>query len=203
LKLKKNYQSDSENYKDNFNSWKIVIWKTLIENQTDKNLENIVNNEDKSAIIRNLNVYIRSIYYNSSISCFALKSKSNQINHLISIKNNHFLLSDLNKINYSNKRPYNYDNIDHPYIELKIIKDKIYIVGVLRIPSKVYSYIDFFVLKMIDDEYYKLLVLNKESKVAFFSNHDFITGNMSGDLLKKSLSYLDSKNIFDEFLMLM
>lgn len=199
IEAKKELKSDSENYKDNFNSWKIVIWKILIENQTDKNLENIVNNEDKSEVIRKLNAYVKSTYYNSSISCFALKSKSNQINHLISIKNNHFLLSDLNEINYSNKRPYKYDDEDHPYLELRLIKDKIYIVGVLRIPSKVYSYIDFFVLKMIDDEYYKLLVLNKESKIAFFSNYKYITGNMNVNLLKKALSYLDSKNIFDEF----
>ncbi len=199
IEAKKELETDSENYKDNFNSWKRVIWKTLIENQTDKNLENILNDEDKSTAIKKLNVYIKAAYYNSSISSFALKSKFNQINNIISIKDNQFLLSDFNKINYSNERPYKYDNDDHPYIELKLINDKIYIVGILRIPSKVYSYIDFFVLKMIDDEYYKLLVLNRESKIVFFSDNKNITGNMNGNLLKKSRDYLNSKNIFDEF----
>lgn len=199
IEAKKELERDSENYKDNFNSWKIVIWKTLIENQTNKVLENIVNDEDKLTTLKKLNVYIRSNYYNSSISCFAFKSKTSQINYIISIKGNQFLLSDLNKINYSNIRPYSYDDKDHPYIELKLINDKLYIVGILRIPSTVYSYMDFFVLKMIDDEYYKLLALNRESKIAFFSNNKYIIGNMNGNLLKKSNDYLNSKNIFDEF----
>ncbi|MCG8570069.1 MAG: hypothetical protein MJB14_08015, partial [Spirochaetes bacterium] len=198
--LQDQLQKDANELKNNFFSWKRLIWKMLIESAQDEEISNNILNQASDHAINILMQLLKTKYEQSPISCIGIKY-NNSLLDIQEIQNNKINYSDLYQLNYHFNRVYPYENNDHPYIELKLINSKIYIIGSIRLVVTPSDFFDLFFIKVIDQQYNNYFSLNKKSIFTFHSEDEYILGNSSEELTNELTSILQKTqqhNIYNQ-----
>jgi len=160
---------------DNYNSWKRGIWKALIEIQQDQQIVDILQNYRDAPFQKTLTGYLKDILLVSGIDIFVLKNSSHAETEIISITYNNFSLSELQEL--GNRKT-------HPYIEFRLLGNQLCMIGITRLElddetdKRPFSYIDLFIIKRVDRDFCKQLILNRHSHVSFFLDNQYLSGTL-------------------------
>ncbi len=172
---------------DSHNSWKRRFWASLIDIKRNKKLYELASMQNDFSK-RRLIYLLMSNYIRSGIDYIILKNgaKSYTINL---INDNQSLLESSN---LKKRKP-------HPYLEIREINSRLFLVGIVRIGNYDNHY-DIFLIKKIDSTYCNYLTVNRPSRVIFFTSDAGIVTTNSKDFhslvkkLKPTPSYSEIYN---------
>ena len=189
---RKELRIDANEIFENYHSWKRSIWKNLIS---------IMNNEE---LINNFtdkrDIYLTDTFINnlkemllvSGIDIIILRSNTNPHSpNIIQLNKDIGFFVDINYY-MNNRKP-------HPYIELKLISNYIYLIGTIRLFINTDSFIDIFILKRIDDAFCTQLTHYKRSRVVFFLEQKYIIGTFNKKSLVESLNLNNIDTVYSEY----
>ncbi len=155
---------------ENYNLWVRVLWKTLIRINKDEKYKVLV---DDSGLFYSENVlddWFEEILLLSGVDLIVLKKQVNDKNDFILSGNISFPDENLDKL-IARK--------DHPYIELREIDDKVYLVGTFKYGDT--ESFEFFIFKRIDEKFYRNLPLQERSLVFLAGYSDLGSGRFLSD----------------------
>ncbi len=197
-------KSDARIMFDSYNSWKQSMWKSLISLESDIELKAFLDNNNSNIREDVLN-YLQGKLVDSGMDYIAVKStEKNSIPSVFPISSHYTSISVID-FEFENEMP-------HPYIELVLYIDDIYIVGTFRLESNNEDMggsnppVDIFIIKRIDDAFCTQLTLNKRSRVVFFledTENDsvlkYLIGTVDKSLFDDDFSFVDNQIAYSEY----
>lgn len=177
---------------DSFNSWKRQIWMSLIAIQNDERLAQFLASSRGYLPEEDVSASLKEFLVVSKIDHLLLATPDGSLRGTLPATYATFSTADLK--NLRNEKT-------HPYIELRYIQSTPHIVGITSINLGGGNLIHVFLLKRIDQDFFKQLILNRKSQVALFHDGRYVGGSFSeappGAALESAsvqVSYLERYN---------
>lgn len=155
---------------ENYNSWKRNIWKKLIFLKNDDVILRGIKNYS-SFSKRVIMGHLYSTFIRSGIDYVVMRDAEKNLYNMLSLGTSTLSLDDVSKL--ASFRP-------HPYIEVVSLKKNLAMIGVLRFEKSDGKYIEFFLVKIMNEDFCKHLTLNRSSYAAFYINNNFLFGSFKG-----------------------
>ncbi len=162
---------------ENYNSWVRILWKTIIRIDKDEKFKNPIENYQSISPGDDIGNWFDEILLLSGMDFIILRDKHGISFEYSSSKINHIPFSKLGELKSTR---------NHPYLELREIDGTVYLVGILR--HEGLSGMELYLLKQIDENFYKRLPLQERSLVILTSYSTM-----------RSVHFFD-ENIFDSYM---
>lgn len=157
---------------DSFNSWKRQIWMSLIAIQNDERLARFLASSRGYLPEEDVSASLKEFLVVSKIDHLLLTTPGGSLRGTLPTTYATFSVADLR--NLRNKK-------SHPYIELRYIQAIPHMVGVTSINLGGENLIHVFLLKRIDQEFCRQLILNRKSQIALFHDGRYLSGSFAED----------------------
>ncbi len=149
---------------DGFNSWKRRIWKSLIETAAGAPVRQDPDDRTRS---------LKELLLASKVDAILLleaEDAGGRVSALVQTSPGALVLSDLQEL--ANEKA-------HPYIELRVIRGTLCLVGVAALQApEGRPPADLFLIKRVDAEFCAQLTLNRQSRVAFLQGTRLLAGSL-------------------------
>jgi nitrogen-specific signal transduction histidine kinase/HAMP domain-containing protein len=153
---------------DSFNSWKRQIWMSLIAIQNDERLARFLASSRGYLPEEDVSASLKEFLVVSKIDHLLLATPGGSLRGTLPATYATFSTADLK--NLRNEKT-------HPYIELRYIQAAPYIIGITGINLGREEPIHVFLLKRIDQDFFRQLILNRKSQIALFHDGRYVSGS--------------------------
>jgi len=155
---------------DSFNSWKRQIWMSLIAIQNDERLARFLASSRGYLPEEDVSASLKEFLVVSKIDHLLLATPGGSIRGTLPTTYATFSTADLQ--NLRNEKT-------HPYIELRYIQATPHMVGITSINLGGENLIHVFLLKRIDQDFFRQLILNRKSQIALFHDGLYVSGSFA------------------------
>ena len=153
---------------DGFYSWKRQIWISLIGITNDKRLGTLLAASHGRPTQEVLTGALKGFVFTSKVDVMVVLDSRAGVLDVIPVTYNTFNMADLWELSNSK---------DQPYLELRLIRGALCLVGVTRVADARGSFRDLFLIKRLDQEFCSQLTLNRKSQVGLFLGPRFLVGS--------------------------
>lgn len=143
---------------ENYNSWVRILWKTIIRINKDERFNIPIDNSKAISPGDNLDDWFDEILLLSGMDFIVLRDENGISFEYSSSGIGHIPFNKLGELKSTR---------NHPYLELREIDGKVYLVGILKHDGSINS--ELYLLKKIDENFYKRLPLQERSVVILTS----------------------------------
>ena len=162
---------------ENYNSWVRIMWKTIIRIDKDEKFKKPIENYQTISPGDDIGNWFDEILLLSGMDFVILRDEHGINFEYSSSEIDHIPFNKLGELKSSR---------NHPYLELREIDGTVYLVGILKHEGS--SSMELYLLKQIDENFYKRLPLQERSVVILTSYSTM-----------KSVHFLD-EDIFDNYI---
>ena len=166
---------------EDYNSWKRRIWKTLIALHQEPPWPATPPAPDSAQFQKTLLRTLQDSLSAAGLDLLIVKHAAHSETDIVAFSYNNFSLAELQGIR--NQKA-------HPYIELRVIGAQLCMIGITRLEpdtmplnAPAVAPVDLFLVKRLDREFCKQLVLNRSTHVAFFLDDQYFSATLPQDLL--------------------
>ena len=156
---------------DNFNYWKLLLWKQINILREDETLRTVVPEGTDAPFSKEFVASVQRASARAAVEFAVLKREDPSRYEIISVSgtNQPFLDAEV----FVNRKEY-------PYIDMIQIHNSLYFTGIVRIPDAAgTSYIDVFLVKLIDRSLLAKLSSNQRIQVLLSTTGGFSDGTVS------------------------
>jgi signal transduction histidine kinase len=153
-----------------FNSWKRQMWVSLIGIRNDQRLAHLLSIYRGSLPLEEFTGSLKEFLFVSKIDYLILNDPHSTAVEIVPVGYGTFSAADLSVL--SNNKP-------DPYLELRLIRHVLCLVGVTSLELAPNHQVDLFLLKRIDTEFCNQLSLNRKSRVALFLGARYLVGSFA------------------------
>ena len=174
---------------DSFNSWKRQIWISLIGITSDRRLGALLATSRGLPTQEVLTGALKGLVFVSKVDLLAVGDSRAHSPHIITVTYNTFEMSDLQElVNVKTQ----------PYLELKLIRGVLCLIGISRVSVDGGSPKDLFLIKRIDAEFCSQLTLNRKSQVGLFLGPRYVVGSFPSGVPRADFSAEPPTGVYGE-----
>jgi nitrogen-specific signal transduction histidine kinase len=174
---------------DGFYSWKRQIWVSLIGITNEKRLGALLAAAHGRPTQEILTGALKGFVFTSKVDIMVVADPRARLLDVIPVTYNTFNMADLWAL--SNVK-------DQPYLELRLIRGALCLVGVTRVADSRGSPRDLFLIKRLDQEFCGQITLNRKSQVGFFLGSRFLVGSFPLGLPPADFSASPMTGVYQE-----
>ncbi len=153
---------------EGFYSWKRQIWISLIGITNDKRLGAMLAASHGRPTQEVLTGALKGFVFTSKVDVMVVVDPRARILDVIPVTYNTFNMADLWGLKNEKYQP---------YLELRLIRGALCLVGVTRVTDEQGSQRDLFLIKRLDQDFCGQLTLNRKSQVGLFLGSRFLVGS--------------------------
>jgi signal transduction histidine kinase/HAMP domain-containing protein len=153
---------------DSFYSWKRQIWISLVGITNDQRLGALLASAHGHSAQEVLTGALKGFVFVSKVDVMVVGDSRAHVFDIIPVTYNTFDWNDL--LGLSNVKT-------QPYLELRLIRGALCLVGITRVGDGRGSPQDLFLIKRLDQEFCSQLTLNRKSQVGLFLGSRFLVGS--------------------------
>ncbi|HAK44325.1 MAG TPA: hypothetical protein DCO79_00150 [Spirochaeta sp.] len=153
---------------EEYNSWLRTLWKTTIRINNDNQYIKLIEDHQMKFSKTEFDAWFKEIQLLSDIDSIIMRIKEDGKNEYFSSGSELFPSAEMEGLESVK---------DHPYLELREIGKNVYMTGNLGHNE----YLDVFILKKIDEKFYRGSGLPERTAVYFVSENDLRTGRLLND----------------------
>ncbi len=167
----KELRSEAGIVRENYMTWKRVIWKTLLDIRRDAVLLDALRQRPERAFQQASLAYLEKISGMAGIDVLLLRYARRGQADIIPITSNNFSFLELQPL--ERRKP-------HPYLTAQFIGQQLCLIGIVGIESPgAEPLADLFLIKRLDREFCQQLIVNRPSQAAFFLNSAYLAGTQA------------------------
>jgi len=154
---------------DNVNAWKRLLWKNVGDLREDTRLSDLVGAQRTIAFSSDLDTYLRTVAPRTGADFLIARSGASRYTSIISLSDKNLPVPA--ERYFQNKR-------NHPYIDTFFLNNTLFFVGTLRVMGINGSFIDLFLIKVVDEGLCAQLSFNPRIRVLLSVDSRYAVGSL-------------------------